>query len=127
MEKAKKAILMFFAVVIILVLALYGFYWNLSGRVIDTPNNNVLYYGITCPHCKIVEEFMANNNITQKIQIELKEVYKNETNSKELVNVAKSLDMNTDQIGVPFLYYEGKAYIGDVDIIDLLKKEANIA
>lgn len=136
MNKALKIVIGFFVVVIILLGALYGAYLRVTGNVIVIPEDgnssiltsgNILFYGDTCPHCKIVEEFIVSNNITEKIAFEQKEVYNNKANSAQMLAIAKSLHITGNQIGVPFLYYKGNYYIGDKDIIDLLKNETGMS
>jgi glutaredoxin len=126
MEKAYKVIIAFFIAAVLCIGSLLGVYLNLTGKAIDIPEIDVLYYGLTCSHCKIVEDFIEKNNIEDKIKIEKKEVYENRENAEELARVAKSLGINASEIGIPFLYYDGKAYMGDVDIIELLKREAKL-
>ena len=128
MEKAKKVIIGFFVVVAIVIASLLVT-WNMTERVIDSPINNstnILFYRESCPHCKIVDEFINANNITSKLSFEHKEIWSNTDNRNEMITAAKSCNLDLNNIGVPFLYYEGKCYLGDQPIIDLLKQEAGI-
>jgi len=84
----------------------------------------IFYYGNTCPHCKDVEEWMTENRIEEKIEIVKKEVYDNRANSLELTQAAKSCGLPTDNIGVPFLYAEGKCSVGTPDITAYLTQLA---
>lgn len=100
----------------------------------DNQNNGVnnrvpvFYYGNTCPHCSDVEEWMEENKIEEKIKIIKKEVYDNQANSLELVEVAKKCGLSTNGIGVPFLYTpEGKCLIGTPDIIAYLGDKAGLS
>lgn len=84
----------------------------------------VFYYGNTCPHCKDVEEWMKQNNVEEKIKVVKKEVYDNRANALELSKVAQKCGLNTNSIGVPFLYTpEGKCLIGTPDIINYFSKK----
>jgi glutaredoxin len=85
----------------------------------------VFYYGITCPHCKDVEEWMEKNKIEEKIKVEKKEVYENKKNSDELSLVAKSCNLDPTAIGVPFLWADGKCYIGTPDVERVLGDKLN--
>jgi glutaredoxin len=82
----------------------------------------VLFYGTTCPHCKIVEEYIDTNNIESKINIEYKEIYSNSLNSQELKNRASSCGLDVQYIGVPFLWDGSNCYMGDSDIIEFLNQ-----
>lgn len=75
-----------------------------------------LYYGDTCPHCKIVEEYVAIN----QLKLNSKEVYNNEANANEMVERAKGCGLDTTSIGVPFLWTGHSCLIGDQPIIDFL-------
>lgn len=87
--------------------------------------NIILYYGETCPHCKIVEEYIAANELDAKIEMTKKEVYNNRINQSDLVNKARSCGMVGRSVGVPMLWDKtsGKCYSGDVEIIDYLKSK----
>jgi glutaredoxin len=85
----------------------------------------ILFYGDGCPHCAIVEEYIKENNINDKISFAQKEVYYNQNNAKELEAKAKICGLPTDSIGVPFLWDGEKCLIGDQDIIDFFKQKTN--
>ena len=85
----------------------------------------ILFYGNGCPHCAIVEEYIKENKIKDKISFEEKEVYYNQQNSKELSEKAEKCGIPTNSIGVPFLWDGKKCYIGDQDIIDFFKQKIN--
>lgn len=83
-----------------------------NSLLIPKDNQIVFYYGETCPHCREVEEWMKKNKIEEKIKIEKKEVWSNQANAQELSLVAQKCNLNPNNIGVPFLYSDGKCYIG---------------
>jgi glutaredoxin len=131
----KKIILttiLFSVVVLILGYVVVGSMQNKNNQnnstTINLPSKEkiVFYYGITCPHCKDVEEWMKKNKVEEKIKIEKKEVYQNQKNNQELEEVAKSCGLNTMMIGVPFLYTDGKCYIGTPEVIKVLSDKSKI-
>lgn len=125
MNKAQKVVVGFIIVAILVIAVL--FIVKLNQSAIEISGNNILYYSFTCPHCKIVEQFIADNNITSKINITQKEVSLNNENANELVAAGKLCKIQNDYIGaVPLLYSGGKCYLGDVDIIDFLKAETGV-
>ncbi|MBU0722531.1 hypothetical protein KKA93_03705 [Patescibacteria group bacterium] len=83
----------------------------------------VLFYGDACPHCKIVEKYIEENNIKNKISFVQKEIYYNQSNAKELEAKAKICGLPTNSIGVPFLWDGKKCLIGDQDIINFFKQK----
>ena len=84
-----------------------------------------LFYGDGCPHCAIVEEYIEENKIQDKISFVQKEVYYNQSNAKELEAKAKICELPSDSIGVPFLWDGEKCLIGDQEIINFFKQKIN--
>ena len=87
----------------------------------------VFYWGIGCPHCENVEKWITENNATQKLKINFKEVYYNKDNQTDLYNTAKEFCpeiIENGGIGVPsgFDPINKKCIQGDTPIIDFLKQ-----
>ena len=102
-----------------------------SGQVATQPSSDsyktpIFFYGNTCPHCAEVETWMEENKIKEKINVIKKEVYDNQQNAKELTQAAQDCGLPTDSIGVPFLYDEGKCFIGTPDVTKYLSEKAGI-
>jgi len=89
----------------------------------QTSDQIIFFYGDGCPHCAIVEEYIKENNISDKISFAQKEVYHNQNNAKELESKAKICGIPTNSIGVPFLWDGSKCIIGDQPIIDFFKSK----
>jgi len=83
----------------------------------------ILFYGIGCPHCAKVEEFIKENQIEKTISFVKKEIYFNRQNAKELEEKAKICEIPENEVGVPFLWDGEKCLIGDVDIISFFKEK----
>ena len=83
----------------------------------------ILFYGIGCPHCAKVEEFIKENQIEKKIPFVKKEIYFNRQNAKELEEKAKICEIPENEVGVPFLWDGEKCFLGDVDIINFFKEK----
>jgi len=88
-------------------------------------NGIIFFYGDGCPHCAIVEEYIKENKVAEKLAFSQKEVYYNRNNSKELEEKAKICGMSTDSIGVPFLWDGEKCLVGDADIVEFFKQKIN--
>jgi len=88
----------------------------------------VLYYGITCPHCKIVEQYIKDNGLSEKLDIAKKEVYQNQTNQEEFVKIAGICGLDKNNLVVPMLWDSKtqKCYQGKELIIDFLKDPATL-
>ena len=85
----------------------------------------ILFYGDDCPHCAIVEEYIKDNKVKEKISFEEKEVYYNRGNADELAEKAKKCGLSADSIGVPFLWNGSNCVIGDQSIIEFFEQKIN--
>jgi hypothetical protein len=122
----KKVILIIAGVIIFLAISTL-----IAFKTVKTPapapikgdNQIILYYSETCPHCIKVEQFMTDNKVKEKIIVSKKEVSIDRINAAELGEKAHACGLNTDSIGVPFLWngLEAKCLIGDEDIINFFK------
>ena len=74
-------------------------YWWLNTFAQDY----ILFYGNGCPHCAKVEKFAKDNDLSEKFDFVLKEIYFNKNNLNELQWYLEKLDLESSQIGVPFL------------------------
>ncbi len=85
----------------------------------------ILFYSNACPHCKRVESFIKNNNIDKKIKFQQKEINKNLESRNELIEKARQCNISPKNIGVPFLWDNGKCLMGDKDIINFFEEKIN--
>ncbi len=89
----------------------------------------ILFYGDTCPHCKIVEEFISENQIDQKLKISQLEVYNNQSNSTLFSNLVNEIcpdQFSSEGLPVPFLVnqQDKKCLIGDTPINEYLSEKS---
>ena len=119
-------------IIVIAVLIIGGSMWWKTNQTNTTtpepiiPTGIVLYFGDTCPHCKVVAQFIEDNKIKEKVNFQEKEVYNNKANAKELSAVAKKCGLATDAIGVPFLWDGSKCLEGQDQAINFFKDKAGI-
>ncbi len=103
---------------------------NQSAAHSTTPASTlILFYGDTCPHCVKVEQFITAHHILQALPLTEKEVFHNAQNAAELQQKAALCGMNTQNIGVPFLW-DGRnganhCILGDQDVIAFLSRTTN--
>lgn len=121
--------------VLIIAAVLFGLYKLLSQKPTSTPANTdyqnsdlILFYGSTCPHCKIVEEFISKNQIDQKLKISQLEVYDNRSNSNIFNNMVKDIcpdQSSPNGLPVPFLINpkDKQCIVGDTPITDYLTEK----
>lgn len=81
----------------------------------------ILFFGKGCSHCENVDKFIQENNIKEKVLFEELEVFLNKDNAKLMGEKAKECQLNDKNLGVPFLWNNGKCFSGDVDIINFFK------
>ena len=120
--------------IIVIIAILFGVFKLLSQKPSSTTNNNptlqdlVLFYGNTCPHCKIVEEFIKTNKIDEKLKIDQLEVYDNKANAATMVSLVQKVcpdQITKEGIVVPFLVdtKNNQCIIGDTPINDYLSSQ----
>lgn len=93
----------------------------------NTDNGIILFYGIGCPHCAKVDEYVAANKISEKIKFERLEVFQNQRNAKVMAEKYTACGLNTAVgMGVPFLWdgANKKCYSGDVETINFFSQWA---
>jgi len=90
----------------------------------------ILFYGNGCPHCAKVEEYIKDTQLSKKLDLVSKEIYFNKKNLSQLQVYLQKLDLDTTQIGVPFLVINNKnecSYINGADpIIDFFQKKMDM-
>lgn len=82
----------------------------------------ILFYSLSCPHCQNVEQYINDNKIKDKYNFQQLEISANQANSEQLVKKAQVCGLETQGLGVPFLWTGEKCLMGDADIIEFLKK-----
>ena len=95
----------------------------------DSGNPNspiVYYYGKECPHCKDLEKFLEENNIAEKVSFAKKEVWHNLRNSSEMQKRADECGIEKSSMGVPFVWAEGKCFVGGPDAEKFFREKAGI-
>lgn len=116
---------------IILIILAGGLFWGFQSG----SEGIILFYGDGCPHCKNVEDFIATNNIDQKVKYTKLEIPFNGKTSPQLVvnadlltRVAKKCGLNVSNgLIIPFLYDgNNKCFTGDIDTINFFKNATGI-
>lgn len=97
-----------------------------SQEIPQITSNIIFFYGQECPHCKDVEKFLAENNITEKVKFDSLEVSYNKASAKIFFEKAAECGLDKEEIGVPFIYSEGECLIGTLEIEAFFKEKAGI-
>ena len=109
-----------------LILGAGIFLFNKKTAMAPTNPTITLFVSDTCPHCKNVEDFIAENKITEKISFDTKEVSKNPLNIKAFSAKGKLCNIKSADLGVPLLWDGEKCFSGDQEIINFFKEKAGI-
>jgi glutaredoxin len=81
----------------------------------------IYFYTSTCPVCKKLTEWLSKNNITtekfgfEKINVE------NNDNAGLMYQAAAMCEIPQTQVGVPFIYKNGKCYLGLAEAMEAFK------
>lgn len=86
----------------------------------------IYYYGRECSHCLNVQSFLNENKIAEKVMFTKKEVWYNAENAQEMNLRAQECGLDKNEVGVPFLYSDGKCIIGEIEVQGFFKKAAGI-
>ena len=122
-------------IIIIIIVLAGGLSWAWQSGIfsaipikpIAIPEGIILFYGEGCSYCKIVDDFINQNNIEEKAEFIQLEVWHNKDNQNILAQVMQKCDIQADQVGIPFLYDgNSKCHVGDVDVINFSKNETGI-
>lgn len=93
-------------------------------KIADVTNevqDDIFYWGTTCPHCHDTIEWMEENRIDENLTVIRKEIYQNPANAVELSKRARSCGIDPRSVGVPFMYTtEGKCLVGTPEITGYL-------
>ena len=90
----------------------------------------IFFYGVTCPYCQEVEDFMDKNGIDKKTNLVRLEIYNSQENKNlmgQKLDQCRDSDIKEkDKGAVPFLYSKDKCIVGSTPIIEYLKEKAGI-
>lgn len=81
----------------------------------------VLFYGTGCPHCLVLDNYLQENKVEEKMLIIKKEVYYDKKNAQDLKEATQSCGLSSGLVGVPLLWSENNCYLGDQEIINFLE------
>ncbi len=87
----------------------------------------ILFYGQECPHCQIVEKYIADNSVKDKISFPQYEVNHNQANADFMLKKQEACaQFDKNNIGaVPFLWTQDKCYLGQEEIIQFFKDKTS--
>lgn len=109
---------------LVLVLTACG---QLGNKTVNQPANTVippgklLFYSQTCPHCQIVDQYINDNNLHQKLYFVSLEISQNKNNYDLATLVGQRCNISESAMGVPLFWDGAKCYQGEQEIINYFK------
>ena len=98
---------------------------TVQGTTVNNPDL-VLYWGEGCSYCESLKRYISENKIEEKLKIEYKEVWKNESNLKDLMETIKLCPEigSSKGVGVPVVFFTSDKIctLGDAPSIDKIKQ-----
>ena len=88
-----------------------------------TEEEIILFYGVNCPACVVLDQLIENKGINEKVSYAHKEVYYNQENTNQLITKAGECGIDANLITIPFLYADGKCYLGVEPIINYFEEK----
>lgn len=111
-------------IIVIIITALCGLLiWAIIGKSNEPIGALSLYFSPDCPHCQNVEKYIADNKISEKFQIQMKNIHESGEYANELVARSQLCGIETAMIGVPMLYDSGECFSGDREIINYFEQK----
>ncbi len=99
------------------------FFFIKKGGPGETDTSGIILFSKTgCPYCAKVEEYVAANNVQEKVKFEVKNISLG-ANARLLEEKAKICGIPLETVGVPFLWDGSKCIMGDEDIINFFKEK----
>lgn len=108
-----------------LILSMFVIWFSLM--TFSSAQEYIFFYGNWCSHCAKVEEFFDENDVIEKYDIKMSEIYFNRDNLKEFSSYIEKLGIDQNKAGVPFLVINNENecdYIAwDKKIIELFQEK----
>ncbi len=116
--------LIFVSVIILLVVLFLSFIQPDSEELLtindDQQSTLILFSGDNCPYCQVVEEYIIANDIENRLDLSIKEVYNNLANAQLFEAKFNQCFSPPRTFGVPFLWHNNFCLVGPNEIIDYL-------
>lgn len=126
----KKIILYIIIIIIVLAGAIFAYSkFKPNGLPVEPPpeiKDIILFYGDTCSYCKILEQWMSENKIEEKIEFSNLEIFNNEQNKNLLIEKAGICKLDLNKIAVPFLWTGETCVIGSDEIQNFFQQKLNL-
>ncbi len=122
MNRKKYLIIFLIAILTLIIIGVYALNRNngiKQKKISDVAKDNasvILFYGKECPHCQKLEKHLSAIKATEKIKFSQREVFHNKANANLMVEKAKQCKIEIKELGVPFLWANGRCYLGEIEV-----------
>jgi len=81
----------------------------------------VIFYEPTCPHCEVLEGFLASNHLDEAFNVIRKDVTSDPANRAEMEAVHRTCLKGAGELSVPVVTHDGGCAMGEEEAIRLIK------
>lgn len=85
----------------------------------------VFYFKDDCLGCENVKKYLEENDTRSKIGFEKKNVNKNKNDEEQMFEDAMYCNIDVDSFELPFLWANGKCYVGEGKITEFFERKIN--
>ena len=85
---------LFLSLVLGLTLLVGGCQKSAVSATTASSSSLILFYSTDCPHCKKVEQYLAANKVTDRINIIMKEIHADKATAQLLIDKVNSENLN---------------------------------
>ena len=85
---------------------------------ISIPPGKIFFFSKTCPHCTLVEQYITENNIRQKVYFVSRDITSDQEAYKLMPVVGQRCGLMQNNLGVPLFWDGEKCYLGKDKIIN---------
>ncbi len=128
-KKTFKLLLGLVVLLIIFIIVFLDFLQDDEAEIVSTElssdHSMIFFTGDNCPHCDDVEDYIKNQNLVNKIDLSIKEVYNNIENAQLFEEKFNQCSPQPRTYGVPFLWDNQFCIIGPNEIINYLESITN--
>jgi len=89
---------------------------------ITIPPGRFYFHSKTCAHCAIVDQYISDNKISQKLYFVSQQLETDPEAVAFLKDVGKKCTISDADLGVPLFWDGTKCYLGDQSVIDYFKQ-----
>ncbi len=124
--KSQRFLLISLVVILTIVGGIAWWIQNFEQQFSFGGAKTIFFYSVNCFDCQATEKWFEEHKVTEKMQFERKEI-SSPVVQAELQQAVTYCKLEANQgIGVPFLFAEGKCYLGAPQIEGYFQQKLNL-